>query len=193
MKLEYPEGATPLDPNELDGLIPTYISTQGELNSAEHANILKAETWLLSKKSPDVLNINFLKQLHKKMFEDVWRWAGVFRRTDKNIGIDARQIQTEIYKLCQDTTYWIEKKTYTWDELGARFHHRLVSIHPFSNGNGRHSRLATDILIETNGQNKFTWGTESLVKVGELRTQYLKALKAADQGDFEKLISFIKS
>lgn len=192
MKLEYPDGATPLDPNELEGLIPSYIATQGELNSAENANILQAEIWLLSKRHPDVLNIEFLKQLHKKMFEDVWRWAGIFRKTGKNIGVDAHKISSEIYKLCQDIRYWANHQTYTWNEIGARFHHHLVSIHPFSNGNGRHARLATDVLLNSHGQAKFSWGSESLTKAGEARNRYITALRAADRGDFSALLGFVR-
>jgi Fic-DOC domain mobile mystery protein B len=131
------------------------------------------------------------------MFKDVWKWAGKYRKSLKNIGVSAVQIPVEVKKLCEDTQFWIQNHTYSWDEIGVRFHHRLVSIHPFPNGNGRHARLATDILMRANGQEPFTWGGESEVDLigsaGETRGGYLAALKAADNGDVGPLLSFARN
>lgn len=196
-------GATALDPNEIEGLIPSYIFTQAELNILEQQNILAAKTWLLKRKKKEpILTDSFLRGLHKKMFSDVWKWAGQYRRSDKTIGIAWSQISQEILKLLVDTQYWIEHQTYQWNELGARFHHRLVSIHPFPNGNGRHARIMTDILFETNDLQPPTWGTKLMVitnadglidQPNEIRDQYILSLKEADQRRFEKLIKFMES
>jgi len=190
-------GNTPLDPDEMEGLIPRHVTTQGELNQVEQANILEARTWLVGRSHPDILTDSFLRDLHKRMFKDVWKWAGKYRKSLKNIGVSAVQIPVEVKKLCEDTQFWIQNHTYSWDEIGVRFHHRLVSIHPFPNGNGRHARLATDILMRANGQEPFTWGGESEVDLigsaGETRGGYLAALKAADNGDVGPLLSFARN
>lgn len=189
-------GNTPLDPDEMEGLIPRHVTTQGELNQVEQANILEAMTWIAGRPHPDILSDPFLRELHKRMFKDVWKWAGKYRKSLKNLGIPAEQITTEVKKLCEDAGYWIQNNTYPWDEIAIRFHHRLVVIHPFPNGNGRHARLATNILLTTHGQKPFTWGGGSqsgpIGSTGETRGDYLSALKAADKGDFKPLLAFAR-
>ena len=192
--LHYPPGATPLDPNELGGLIPNYISTQTELNQLERENILEAATWALGKTNHDCLNISFCLDLHKRMFSKVWKWAGTTRKTDKNIGVPWQQANTKLKALFEDTDFWIRNKTYSFDELSARFHHRLVSIHAFPNGNGRHARLLTEVLQTANGESPFTWGSSDLYQSdSEARTQYIQALKSADRGDFSLLLKFVRT
>ena len=193
----YPHGATPLDLNEIQGLIPDYITTQEELNILEQQNIIEGINWAERQKKPKVLSITFNYTLHKKMFNQVWEWAGTSRTTDKNFGVYWQQIPTQLNNLFKNTRYWIENKTYKWNELGARFHHKLVSIHTFPNGNGRHARLMTDILLKSNNQNPFTWGEKihsSPIEVeGKTRKAYISALKKADKHDFSDLIKFVKS
>ncbi|MCB0362545.1 MAG: mobile mystery protein B, partial [Bdellovibrionales bacterium] len=183
-----PDGATPLDSNELEGLIPRYISTRGELNILEQENILEGEAWVKNKKK-DLLTEVFFRRLHREMFKNVWKWAGEYRKTGKNIGVVHENISTELKKLCDDVQYWIKYKTYSWDEIGAHFHHRLVVIHPFPNGNGRFARLMTDALLESNGQKSFSWGLVGLecmkVNADEVRKNYLAALRDADDKRFE--------
>ena len=194
---DYPPGATPLDPNEVDGLIPDYITTQGELNALERENILEASIWAHGRQHADVLNATFAFDLHKRMFSRVWKWAGTQRKSDKNIGVSWNQIPTELAQLWGDVKYWIENKTYGWDEIGARFHHRVVSAHVFVNGNGRHARMMTDILLNSAGQEAFSWGlktsNDALEVEGPLREQYISALKKADQGDYDALLRFVRS
>ena len=195
--IDYPPGATPLDPNEVDGLIPDYITTQAELNALERENILEAINWAHGRQHSDVLNATFALDLHKRMLNRVWEWAGTQRTSDKNIGVFKEQISTELAKLFGDAQYWIENNTYSWDEIGARFHHRFVSIHVFVNGNGRHARILTDILLTSNGQEPFSWGmktSEGALEVeGALRQEYISALKKADQGDYDALVRFVRS
>ena len=196
MKMVYPPGATPLDPNEIEGLIPN-IGLQAELNAREEDNILKARRWALSPRnralksgitSPEVLCL-----LHKQMFEDVWRWSGQFRRTEKNIGVPWLEIAPALVNLCEDVQAQLEHQSYPLDECAARFHHRLVHIHPFANGNGRHARLATDILLTSLGSQEFSWGEESIKGNLSVRSRYIDALKAADRGDIAPLITFVRS
>jgi Fic-DOC domain mobile mystery protein B len=193
----FPEGATPLDRDEAVALIPSSISTQGELNEVEQANILNAQEWAFRKKHKNVLTDTFLRGLHKRMFGDVWKWAGKYRQSEKNIGVPAHQVPTSIAQLCADTAYWIEHESYPWNEAGARFHHKLVSIHAFPNGNGRHARLMTDILLRNHGEKGFTWGaatySSEIEKESEVREAYLEALREADARRFEKLIEFVLS
>ena len=186
------DAATPLDEEEKDGLMLSYITTRGELNEAEQANILEATEWAFARKR-DVLNERLLDNLHKRMFGRVWRWAGSHRRTGKNVGVDAYKIPTELRRMIDDCQYWIDHNTYQPDEIAARFHHRLVWIHPYPNGNGRHARLATDLLLKSLGQPRFSWGQEILIDPGETRQRYVDALRAADNHDFTSLLEFVRS
>ena len=189
---EQDDASTPLTEEEREDLIPSYIALRPELNEAEQANILEAEEWAFARKR-DVLDERFLTGLHKRMFGRVWRWAGKFRKTERNIGIDAYRITVELRQLLDDCRYWIEHGTYEPDEIAARFHHRLVLIHPFSNGNGRHARIATDLLLVSIGRPRFTWGRVNLVDPGETRQRYVDALRAADHHDIGPLLEFVRS
>lgn len=194
--IKYPPGATPLDLDEIGALLPDYISTQGELNELERRNITDAMNWVYRARHDDVLNASFILELHRKMFGDVWKWAGQVRKSDKNIGVFKEQIVTQLGALLGDVKYWINNKN-DWEDIAIRFHHRLVAIHIFSNGNGRHARLMTDILLEINGKEKFSWGMKTYntpIEVeGPIRDSYVAALKKADDGNYDALLVFAKS
>lgn len=194
MNFDYPDGATPLDADEAQGLLLSHITSRGELDRWEQENISEAEAWAFRRKPKDILTIGFLKRMHKRMFGNVWRWAGERRTSGKNIGVDMWQIDTGLQDLCADCATWIEYGTYPPDEIAARFHHRLTAIHPFPNGNGRHARLMTDILlVHLLGQPRFTWGSGNLVDAGDCRQQYINALRAADRLDYSQLLAFARS
>ena len=194
MKFKYPIGSTPIDCNELKGLIPQYITTQEELNDWESENILQAELWVLKLKRKDIVSIDFIKELHEKMFDNTWSWAGKFRQSAKNIGVHWSQIETQLKNLCDDVKFWIEHKTFSPDEIAIKFHYKLAAIHPFSNGNGRMARLITNLLIVQLGGKKFSWGShENLTKSIPARTQYIQALQLADKDDCTKLLAFARS
>ncbi len=147
--MEYPEGATPLDPDEIAGLKYSHIQTREELDQLEHQNIQEGYKWLArQRKYSDLLSEAFLLELHKRLFGSVWSWAGSFRQTEKNIGIDHSLIAIELRKLLDDAKYWVAHGTWQRGEFAARFHHRLVKIHPFPNGNGRFARIMTDVILE---------------------------------------------
>jgi Fic-DOC domain mobile mystery protein B len=186
------DGNTALSPEEREGLIPSYITTRAELNEAEQADILEASEWAFSK-GRDVLDEAFLKKLHGRMYGNVWEWAGQHRDSGKNIGIEAHQITTELLKLIDDVRYWIEHQTYLADEVAARFHHRLTHIHCFPNGNGRHARMATDLLLASLGAEPFSWGSTNLVDAGKTRSRYIRALRAADKHNIDPLLEFVRS
>lgn len=186
-------GATPLDPNEADGLLPSHITTQEQLNEWEQANIGRAVNWLRSGRKRDVLSEHFARALHKRMFDRTWRWAGSFRRTERNLGVAPEQIAPQLRNLLDDARYWLEHTSYPIDEAAARFHHRLVSIHCFANGNGRHARLITDVLLAGAGASPFNWGRGDLVHAGEARDRYLAALRCADGGDYSQLFAFVRN
>jgi Fic-DOC domain mobile mystery protein B len=195
VKVDYPSGATPLDADELASLIPGHITTQGELNEWEQLNIVQGEAWAQRQRGQrkEILNEGFLRQLHKQMFGETWKWAGEYRKSDKNIGIDWLKIGVELKKLLDDAHYQVEHASYPSDEIAVRFHHRLVAIHPFLNGNGRHARLMADLLIERLGRPRFTWGSRGLVHASETRQRYIDALQAADRRDFAPLLAFARS
>jgi Fic-DOC domain mobile mystery protein B len=198
MDLSYPQGAIPLDPDEAAGLLPTHITTQADLNAWEETNILQGETWAKRQAKRDPLTEGFVRDLHSKMFSHTWRWAGTFRSSNKNIGVDWAQVATRLRNLLDNTRYQIDHTSIAGnsaecDALAIRFHHQLVWIHPFPNGNGRHARLMADTLAIRLGQARFTWGSASLGSTGNARARYLQALRAADEGSVDALIVFARS
>ena len=190
----YPYGATPLDPDETEGLIPIHISTQAELNEWEQSNILEAHQWLGKHElnSKEVLDIDYTRQVHFKMFNKTWKWAGQYRRTNKNIGVDWPLIAVYFKQLLDDVNYQILHKTYSVDEIAARYHHRLVALHLFPNGNGRHARLMADILLTSQNQNRFSWGLNMQQPMEIIRKGYIDSLRAADRHDFQALLNFVR-
>jgi len=185
------DASTRLAPDERKELIPTHIALRSELNELEQKNILEADQWVFGRKR-DVLDEGFLKRLHKRMFGKVWKWAGTYRKTERNVGVVPWQIQPKLKETLDDVRFWIENKTYAPDEIAVRFHHRLVSIHPFPNGNGRWSRLVADVLAVSLGQPRFAWGRGNLQNAGETRKRYIAALQAADKHNLEPLIKFAR-
>jgi len=193
--LDYTDGQTLLDEDEKDGLLIPIITTRGELDEFEQLGVERTNEWLLSRKFSvnKILTEVFVKDLHKRMFNDIWKWAGEFRMTNKNIGVDKIMIGIELKNLLDDCSHWIENKVFSEDEIAVRLSHRMVTIHPFAKGNGRHSRLMADVLIIKGfGKSYFTWGSINLAKPGEARTKYLVALSAADQNDYKSLIEFAR-
>jgi Fic-DOC domain mobile mystery protein B len=190
MKLVYPEDATPLDPDESDALIPRHITTRSELTEWESRNIRKAAVWSLSRKRSDVLTAQFTRELHRRMFDQTWEWAGRFRQSDKNIGVPWEHIPVEIHKLLDDVAFWLEDPTWPVRESAIRLHHRMVKIHPFVNGNGRHARLMADVLLYNHHQPPIDWGGRGLDSQGDIRARYLNSLRAADRGEFGPLLAY---
>ncbi len=184
--LNEPEDTTPLTAEERDGIILSHVTLRSELNELEQQNILEADAWAFSRRMNPVTE-PFGRGLHRRMFGKVWRWAGTYRTSNKNLGVDRTQIPPRLYEAFEQTRYWVEHETFFPDEIAARFHHALVFIHPFPSGNGRWSRLIADILVVRLGQRRFTWGRSALRSAGETRNAYIAALKAADNHDFRPL------
>jgi Fic-DOC domain mobile mystery protein B len=186
------ESATPLTPEEMRDLIPSHIAYRWELNYAEQKNIIRAQHWALSRPGRDVLSENFVQNLHRRMLGDVWRWAGKFRISERNLGIDYWEIPVALRHLLDNVKTWIQCDTYPADEIAVRFHHRLVQIHPFPNGNGRHARLMADVLVMRLQKPRFSWGRESLRDAGLMRRRYIAALQDADNHDLDPLLKFAR-
>lgn len=194
MNFDYPPGATPLDPEEIEGLRLKHITTREELDRWEQDNIQDAMAWLARRRKSDILNEDFIIQLHKKMFGKVWKWAGDFRRTNKNIGVEWTMVPIELRQLLGDTKYWIHNNVFAPDEIAYRLHHKLVWIHLFPNGNGRHSRMMADVLLSSVFElEPFSWGGTSLTSAGDTRKRYIEALRLADNQDYTLLEAFVKS
>ena len=191
LAFEYTKGQTPISEEEKVGLKIKAISTMSELDEFEQQNIEEAIAWTLINPPAveKILSEDFINLVHKKMFKDVWSWAGSYRRTNKNIGVDYYVIRQKVRTLINDCKYWIENQVYPSDEIANRFKHGLVSIHLYPNGNGRHSRLMADILIEALNGKPFTWGSKT-INQNESRKEYIGALRAADNGDYTGLIQF---
>ncbi|MES2286494.1 MAG: mobile mystery protein B [Bacteroidota bacterium] len=196
LDLKYNEGQTPLYEEEMDGLLIKTITTHGELDEFEQMNIEKAIEWTLTKKfkKENIISEDFVKELHKRMFGDVWEWAGKFRISEKNLGIKYHLIGTSLKQLNDDCLFWINNGTFSEDEIAIRYKHQIVNIHCFANGNGRHSRLMADIIINhIFKKHVFTWNRSNLVKRGAERTNYLKAIREADKTNIQPLIDFAKN
>lgn len=190
MNLDEPEGATLLDPDEADRLIPGHITTRRELNEWESRNIQAAVVWALSRRRSTILSARFAKQLHRRMFDRTWEWAGEYRRTGKNIGVPWEQIPVEVHKLFEDVAFWLEGSPWSIRETAVRLHHRMVQIHPFVNGNGRHARLLADVLLFNHEMARIDWGGSKLDTPGDMRPTYLHALRTADRGDYGPLLRY---
>ena len=193
MTPEYPAGATPLDRDEAAGLIPSHITTQAQLNEWEQANVLKGQQWASSRRNDDIFTEDFCRKLHKHMFGKTWTWAGTFRTAEKNLGVDPLQIGVQLRLLLDDARYWFKHDTYSVAEAAVRFHHRLVAIHPFPNGNGRHARMMADVIVARHKGKYLTWGRADLVSAGEARQRYIAALQHADAHDMGPLLEFARS
>lgn len=194
--LDYHYGQTPLSEEETDGLRIKSIATHGELDEFEQLNIQKAVQWAMSKRftQPTILTEQFIKKVHRQMFSEVWKWAGTFRQSEKNLGVAWHQIGLDLRQLLDDTNFWIANSTFPPDEIVLRFKHRLVSIHCFPNGNGRHARLIADIMIENIFELPiFNWNNSNIVRPDETRNNYITALKAADNGSIKELIAFARA
>lgn len=187
-----PDDATPLTIEEKRELIPSHIAFRSDLNDAEQGNIARAQDWALGRRR-DVLDEKFVRELHRRMLGDVWRWAGKFRTSERNIGITHSHIPVALRQLLDDTKAWVADQTFSVDEIAVRFHHRLVKIHPFPNGNGRHARLMADLLALSLGGKRFSWGSANLQDSGDMRRRYITALQAADHHDIALLLQFARS
>ncbi len=190
-------GATPIDPDDAHGLIPVSVNTLSELNAFEQANILSATEWVLRPsrrvQPTRVLTTDFLLALHRRMFDQTWRWAGQLRRTDKNIGVHWPTIRVALRDQLENAHFLLAHEVYSADEIAARVHHAIVVVHPFPNGNGRWSRLAADALLHGQRRPLFSWGAADLSRAGNARTAYLHALREADCGDFGALLNVVRS
>ena len=194
--IENPVGATPLSPDDMLGLKHKHVDTREQLNELEAANILQGQMWASKLKKPKLENIfvrEFVTNLHKALFGDVWEWAGTFRHRELNIGVEPRNISVDLHNFLQDAKCWVEFKHFDNLELSARIQHRLVEIHPFVNGNGRHSRIFTDIVrVYLLGEKPMKWANARLEKMTEERSSYVSSLKKADGGDFSEFIEYLQ-
>lgn len=196
LELEYINGQTPIEEEELQGLLIKTITTRGELDEFEQKNIEEAMLWTMQRtfRKEKVLTESFIRSLHKRMYGNVWSWAGKFRKTERNIGIDSKHISVSLKNLLDDTLLWLQNNTFSYDEIAVRFKHRLVSIHCFPNGNGRHSRLMADIIIEKICKEpRFTWSRGDLSKKSQMRDVYIAAVKEGDKNNYQPLLAFARS
>ncbi len=191
--MDYSDGATPLDPDEMGGLIYSHLTTRGELDELESTNIDSGLYWLSRQRNPDVLTDHFARDLHRHLFGDVWEWAGMYRLTEKNIGINPMQISVQLRQLLDDAQYWVDNHIYEPKETALRLHHKLVYIHLFPNGNGRHARIMADTMMEKLfDEEPIDWaGGYDLQKNNEGRKQYIASLRAADGGNYKPLFDFV--
>lgn len=193
---QQPDDATPLEPEEREGLLQRWITDRRDLNEAEQQNIVEGAAWARNRpdqKPATLLSVDFALALHRRMFGDVWDWAGQYRWKALNIGIEAMHIPAQVPELLDDARFWVDACTYAPDEIAVRLHHRLVWVHPFPNGNGRHARLMADLLIERLGGTAFSWGSGHLTETGPLRRAYIAALRSADSHDLAPLVAFARS
>jgi|SRR5580658_5786614 Fic-DOC domain mobile mystery protein B len=186
---------TPLTPDEQRELIPN-LATREELNEWERDNILRARQWAFSERQLaylEPMSEEYVRELHRRMFGETWKWAGTYRKSEKNLGVPVHQIHEKLAQLLGNAAYWLDNRIYDVDECAVRFHHELVVIHAFPNGNGRHARMIADVVAVKRARLPFSWGRKDVIAPGEARRQYLRALRAADQGHLELLLTFARS
>jgi len=183
-------GATPIE--DVSSLIPTHITSRQELNEWETANILEAAKKYLLRRKKIELDLVFIKEVHREMFDKTWRWAGKFRQSNLNIGVDWHKVPEELKKLVDDIKFWQKQNSFSLFEQGVRLHHRLVFIHPFINGNGRQARLVADVFLFSHEAKMPIWPSRELLEETDIRQRYLDALKAADKGDYKPLEEFTR-
>lgn len=188
-----PPGATPMGRHELAGLRQSWITTRGDLDEAEQVNILAGQAWASRARKTDLVGEDFLCALHRAMFGEVWRWAGTYRSRETNIGVQPHAIRPALREFADTARYWLAECPMPADEIAVLIHHRLVQIHPFPNGNGRHTRLMADLAAERLGRPSFTWGRTSLLAAGPTRTAYIAALREADNHNIASLLAFARS
>lgn len=184
---EDPPGTTPLEPEEIEQLIPGHVTTREQLNALEQANILEASRWVRSTRK-DPLDEALVRELHERMFGQVWEWAGVYRHSDKNIGVPWPQVPGQVKRLLDDGRYWLEEEIFAPAEAVLRLHHRMVKVHPFPNGNGRHARLWCDLFLRRLHHPPIPWNEAAMGEAGDARERYLRALRAADDHDYGPLL-----
>lgn len=188
------EGATPLDPAELVGLKLKHVGARRELDEVEQANIIAGLLWLRAQRLTRVTDMALLVQLHKQLFGEVWSWAGSFRKTEKNIGVDPLQISQQLRNLLDDAVAWHRYQTYPPRQALLRLHHGIVKIHPFANGNGRFARIYTDwVADKLYGIAPIQWGNADLQRTSAIRGAYIAALRAADGNDFSPLCELFEA
>ena len=196
LELEPKEGDTLLSPEELDDLIPKHITNRNQLDEVEQNNIEDAFQWLLSKKVDSIehlISTDFQNELHKKMLGKVWKWAGKIRSRKTNIGVNHLQIEISRKQLYDDAIFWFQNETFDPIELALRFHHRLVKIHCYPNGNGRHSRIIADLMLEKVFKAApLNWKGNDFVNINKFRTKYIAALKEADKGNYVPLLECVE-
>lgn len=189
---EQPDDATPLRPEEAAALRVPVVDRR-QLNEIEAANVASGRAWALRSRK-DCLTADYLCELHKRMFGDVWRWAGNYRTFDVNIGnTPFVQVPVEVRQVLDDARYWMDNGTYAPAELAVRLHHRLVLVHPFVNGNGRCTRLLADVVVKRLKAAPLSWGSVSLAETGEARAAYVAALRDADNHDLDPLVRFAQA
>ncbi len=194
MTFENPQKEIPLAPHLVKDLIPSHITNRADLDQWEQDNINEALAWVEKHRRKDILNELFMRRLHQKMFCNVWRWAGKMRQSEVDLGVPSTRISMELKSLSLNVKHWIQTGAFEPDEIAARFHYRLVFIRPFVNGNGRHARLLTDILLENAlGRPNFSWGQTQLAPQGLDRKMYIESLVAANQKSYRPLLEFVRS
>ena len=190
-------GATPLTPDDIAGLKIRSITTHAELNEAEASNIIRGQQWGLRSRLarlPQMLSDRFMQRLHREMFGDVWAWAGGYRERDTNIGVEHHLIRQELRRSYDDAREWLDQDTYPPDEFAVRPHYRVVAVHPFRNGNGRHARMLAALALARHfNANPLPWGGGALRSTDATRRAYIDALEAADHHDFAPLLRFARS
>ena len=186
---------TPLTPEEHDGLIPN-LATHEELNEWERDNIIRGRQWALADRQMtrlDPVSESYIRELHRRMFDQTWTWAGTYRKTEKNLGVPVAHIRERLAQCLGNSKYWLENRIYDEDECAVRLHYELVVIHAFPNGNGRHGRLIADTVAVKYGSSVFSWGSKDLIPAGQAREAYLRTLRMADHGDIQSLLEFARS
>jgi Fic-DOC domain mobile mystery protein B len=183
----------PITAAETALLVPS-LSTRSQLLEIEQMSIHAARLWAMRPRNleaGEIFTEKFLIELHRRMFTGIWRGAGRYRKSIAATGWEPSRIAEGVRLFLDDADGWARYSTYPIHECAVRLHHRLISIRPWSNGNGRHARLMADVAVAAQGEAALTWGSRTAP--GSARTRYVEAIGAADGGDLGPLVEFATS
>lgn len=189
------DGQTPLPPELQKGLKLKHIQNMGELDEFEEKNIAEGLVWL-KKNNENYRQYNFWEKLHKKLFGNVWSWAGKLRdhELDNPYFLLPHHIRPALKTLEDDFEYWLKKREISFNEIAARFHERIETIHPFPNGNGRFGRILVEHFCLKEKAEVPKWGMAIKNDPKLRREKYIDALDEARRTKkYEVLIKFMYS
>ena len=159
------------------------------LEAKNHYEALEYLYSLVEKDNSQNISEYLIRNLHKLVTAETDKeWAGNYRNSNVII-VGSEHTPPDAFEVSivmGDLIKWLrgnQKKLHPI-ELAAIFHHKLVFIHPFFDGNGRTARLAMNLLLM---QKSYPMA----VMLKNDRKKYYQTLSRADEKDYAPFVRFI--